>query len=117
MDSAAVAPHIPFMTSSFGTATFARILPLLLGLALLAGCAGGAPYPPPPALMVETIPRPPVSAEPLRWQPGHWDWTGNAYTWAPGQFVPQAGTGANWVHGHWAQSGAGWVWVPGAWAL
>ena len=47
-----------------------------------------APMPPP---MAETMPRPPVSPVPLIWQPGHWDWTGSSYVWAPGQYVDLGG--------------------------
>ena len=40
----------------------------------------GNPYPPVPALISETVPKPPVTAEPLMWQPGHWDWNGSGYS-------------------------------------
>ncbi|MGE0221961.1 MAG: hypothetical protein AB7F35_07900 [Acetobacteraceae bacterium] len=89
---------------------------LLLGFGLLAGCAEQGPaYPPVPPLMVETMPKPPVSAEPLVWQPGHWNWTGNAYVWAPGQYVPAAGHGPNWRPGYWGRTGSEWKWNPPHW--
>ena len=56
-------------------------------LLLLAACASSSPPAPMPAPMAETIPKPPVSPTPLIWQTGHWDWTGNAYVWVPGQYV------------------------------
>jgi len=97
----------------------ALLAPAFLGLSLLAGCAAvtANPYPPVPAPMVETIPNPPVSAEALRWRPGYWNWTGTAYTWTPGQFVPMPGTSNSWMPGHWSQTAAGWVWVPAGWVL
>jgi hypothetical protein len=47
----------------------------------------------------ESVPKPPVSPEPLDWQPGHWDWAGNGYLWSPGQYVLAAGHGLNWMPG------------------
>jgi hypothetical protein len=82
----------------------------------LAGCAmpGGAP-PAVPPLQPEAMGKPPVSATPLIWQPGHWDWTGGGYAWVPGDFVPSAGHGALWMPGYWAQTPAGWSWQPAHW--
>lgn len=90
---------------------------LMVGMGVLAGCTTGGPYPPPPAPIVETLPKPPVSAEPLRWRPGYWNWSGNGYTWTPGEYVPQAGTATHWMPGHWVQSGSGYVWKPAGWAM
>ncbi len=89
----------------------------LFAAGVLAGCATQNPYPPVPEPVSESIPRPPVSAEPLRWRPGHWNWTGNAYAWTPGQFVPAVGAGDKWMHGYWSQSGGGWVWNPPHWTM
>jgi hypothetical protein len=111
MDSWFDAPHIPFMSKH------RHILPLVVGLGLLAGCVASSPFPPPPDLIVETIPMPPVSAEPLRWRPGYWNWTGNGYVWTQGQFVPQSTAGTHWLQGHWVQSGSGWVWKPAGWVM
>ncbi len=69
----------------------------LLVLLLLAACAESSPPAPIPAPLAETIPRPPVSPVPLKWQPGHWDWTGTSYVWIPGQFVESAGLGGTWM--------------------
>ena len=95
-----------------------RLVAALLAAAIvlppLAGCApGGAPPVPDP--MPETRPLPPVSAEPLRWRPGHWNWTGSGYAWTPGAYVPMTGTGTHWMPGHWTQSGGGRVWNPPGW--
>jgi multidrug efflux pump subunit AcrA (membrane-fusion protein) len=93
----------------------------LLGAGLLAGCANPAepaatpPYPPVPPPMTETVPKPPVTAEPLMWQPGHWDWNGTGYVWAPGQYIPAAGHGSLWVPGWWSRTQAGWKWQAAHW--
>jgi hypothetical protein len=95
--------------------------PILAALVLVAGCqiseprSDGNPYPPVPAVLPETIPNPPVTAEPLMWQPGHWDWNGNGYVWAAGQYVPAAGHGNLWVTGWWSRTQAGWQWQPPHW--
>ena len=85
-------------------------------LLLVGGCvaAQGPPEPVPPP-MAETIPRPPVSPVPLTWQPGHWDWTGSSFVWAPGQYVDLGGRPGNWMAPFWQSTGAGWVWQPGHW--
>jgi YXWGXW repeat-containing protein len=93
---------------------------LLPALALaLAGCyvtsEAVSPYPPVPAARAEVMPKPPVSAEPLIWQPGHWDWDGRGYVWAPGQWVGRAGHGAMWQDGYWTLHNGGWAWVPAHW--
>jgi hypothetical protein len=69
----------------------------------------------PPPGRSETIPKPPVSEQPLVWQPGHWDWTGGSYAWRPGQWVLRAGHGTLWQDGYWAREGGTWVWIPGHW--
>jgi len=90
------------------------------GLLLLAGCvsytqqAAGPPNPPPP-IPVETVPKPPVSEQPLLWQPGHWDWTGSSYVWQQGAWIPRAGHGTEWQDGYWTSQGGSWVWTPGHW--
>ena len=88
--------------------------------ALLTGCAPNPPpvadtHPPVPALIPETIPKPPVSAETLNWQPGHWDWTDGNYVWQPGQYVPAAGHGPLWMPGYWERTPTGWAWQPAHW--
>lgn len=98
-----------------------RLAPVALVVAgLLAGCASqstssGNPYPPVPPPMAETMPKPPVSAVPLLWQPGHWNWNGTGYVWQPGEYVPAAGHGQLFQPGYWAQSPAGWTWQPAHW--
>lgn len=94
--------------------------PLIAGLLatfVLAGCATMNPHPPVPAPIAETMPKPPVSAEPMRWRPGYWNWTGSAYSWTPGQFVPAAGAGEKWMPGFWSQTGGGWTWNPPHWTM
>jgi hypothetical protein len=93
----------------------------LLMTGLLVGCAAPETtqtvdsHPPVPALFPESIPKPPVSAETLIWQPGHWDWNGTGYVWAPGQYVPAAGHGYLWMQGYWDRTPAGWSWQPAHW--
>ncbi len=82
---------------------------------VLAGCVTANPPPPLPAPMTESIPKPPVSAVPLIWQPGHWDWTGSGYGWIPGQYVSAADHGNNWMPGFWENAGSGWTWHPAHW--
>ncbi len=95
-------------------------VPAFLIAAFLAGCSGnevvgGNPYPPVPANLADPIPMPPVAAEPLMWQPGHWDWNGSGYVWAPGLYVPAAGHGNLWMPGYWAHVDGGWAWQPAHW--
>ena len=85
-------------------------------LMFLAACTTGGPPAPIPPPMAETMPNPPVSAVPLTWQPGHWDWTGSSYVWAPGQYVDLRGQSPLWMPPYWERAGAGWVWHPGHWA-
>jgi hypothetical protein len=95
------------------------VLAALLAIGLLAGCGqtrvSDNPYPPVPALIPETPPKPPVTAEPLMWQPGHWDWNGSGYVWAKGQYVPAAGHGNLWMPGWWSRGPSGWEWQPPHW--
>jgi hypothetical protein len=85
---------------------------------LLAGCAtppAETPPPPVPPLQAEVIPKPPVTATPLIWQPGHWDWNGAAYTWTPGQYIPRDGHGNLYMPGYWSKTTQGWAWQPAHW--
>lgn len=85
------------------------------GIGLLAGCAAPFVPPPVPASVVEVIPNPPVSATPLIWQPGHWDWSGTSYVWQTGQYVPRAGHGNLYMPGYWALTDSGYRWQPPHW--
>ncbi len=92
----------------------------LLGASLLAGCAtttttAANPFPPVPPPIAETIPKPPVSADTLLWQPGHWDWNGGGYVLQQGEYVPAAGHGALFQPGYWEQTPSGWLWVKAHW--
>lgn len=91
---------------------------LFAGAFALAGCTIQTnPYPPVPAARTEVVPAPPVSATPQEWEPGHWTWTGQSYSWVPGQWVARASRGATWQNGYWARdptTGA-WAWQPGRW--
>jgi hypothetical protein len=92
-------------------------LALVLGLALSA-CQSPRepPYPPIPPLRAETMAKPPVTATPLFWQPGHWDWNGTGYVWAPGVFVAQDGHSNIFQYGTWAKAPDGtWFWEPARW--
>jgi hypothetical protein len=94
---------------------------LASGLMALAGCAvqtepAAMAVPPPiPATTIEVIPKPPVSAVPLIWQPGHWDWNGTGYVWTSGQYVPRDSHGNLYMPGWWARTPAGWQWQPSHW--
>jgi WXXGXW repeat (2 copies) len=87
----------------------------LVGAVLLAGCSTANPYPPVPAPLAETMPNPPVSAQELSWQPGHWDWSGSGYVWQPGQYVSSAGHTNMWMPGFWAKTDGGWAWQRAHW--
>jgi hypothetical protein len=93
----------------------------LFGALLIAGCVVqpatmmSNPNPSPPPVRVEAIPKPPVSEEPLIWQPGHWDWEGTGYVWREGDWVKRAGHGTQWQDGYWATSNGVWVWQPAHW--
>jgi hypothetical protein len=88
----------------------------LLGAAwIVAGCAADNPPAPVPPPMAETIPKPPVTATPLIWQPGHWDWTASSYVWTPGQYVAREGHSDMWMSGWWEKTSSGWVWHPAHW--
>ena len=101
--------------------THFRTIPaaLMLGALLLTGCVPAQqmpmPYPPVPVPLAEQRPLPPVSPDPLIWQPGHWEYTGTAYAWQQGAWVPRAGHGTLWQDGFWSQVGGRYVWVPGHW--
>ena len=79
--------------------------------------ATGNPYPPPPPVRTEVIPKPPVSEEPLIWEPGHWDWVDTGYAWHEGEWVKRAGHGTEWQDGYWSnQNPKGtWTWLPAHW--
>jgi WXXGXW repeat (2 copies) len=97
-------------------------LAAVLSIGSLAGCAPrpvaaatDPSHPPVPALLPEEIPKPPVTADPLVWQPGHWDWTDTGYAWSAGQYVPAEGHGNLWMPGWWSHTADGWVWQPPHW--
>ena len=95
-------------------------LAAVLAVGLTAGCAAPPaptenPYPPVPPPIAEAVPKPPVTAEALMWQPGHWEWSGSAYVWVSGQYVPAAGHGNMWMPGWWSRSPSGWSWQPPHW--
>jgi hypothetical protein len=96
-----------------------RCVPFLVLALALAGCAVSttttSPYPPVPPPVAEQRPLPPVSPDPLIWQPGHWDWNGTAYTWSPGLWVPREGHGSLWQDGYWSLVNGRYVWVPPHW--
>jgi hypothetical protein len=91
-----------------------RHLPALSGLlALGLGLAGCVAAPPPspcpavPPLPIEVMPKPPVSATPLVWQPGQWIWTGNAYAYQQGVWAPRLGGSTTWMPGFWTMAPGG----------
>jgi hypothetical protein len=95
---------------------------LLLGMLLLAGCVapapvmvGANPYPPPPPRREEMVPKPPVTDQLIIWEPGHWDWIGDGYTWREGRYVPLDGHDSHWLDGYWSNQSGTWLWVPAHW--
>lgn len=90
--------------------TLLATMTVLVGL---TGVAAAQPYPPPPALYQEMVPRPPGPR--YIWEPGHWQWNGYNYVWIRGHYIVVQARYHRWVHGHWAQGPGGWVWVPGGW--
>jgi hypothetical protein len=94
---------------------FPTVVALGTGLFLAACTVLPNPNPPVPPLQAETMPLPPVTATPLIWRPGHWDWTGAGYAWQPGVFVPRGEHSDQWMPGFWALTGGSWVWQPAHW--
>ncbi len=93
-----------------------RIDAATLCLLLLAGCVPAyPPHPPIPPIRAEQVPAPPRSSVVMIWQPGHFDWDGNAYLWVPGEWVDRAGHGTLWQDGYWQQTAQGPVWLPAHW--
>lgn len=99
-----------------------RLIPLaalLAGALALSGCAvrGENPNPPVPVARTETIPLPPVSGTPQLWEPGHWEWAGNGYTWIDGKWIARDGHSTTWQNGYWARNPTSgtWTWQPGHW--
>ena len=90
------------------------VLAALLMTVGLAGFATAQPYPGIPVLRQERIPPPPHGPR-MVWEPGHWQWTGNSYSWIGGHYVRPGRSNAQWVHGHWANQGGRQVWVPAHW--
>jgi len=85
-------------------------------LLLLASCGPAYPtHPPIPPIRSEQVPVPPRSSVVLIWQPGHYNWNGNAYVWIPGEWVDRAGHGTLWQDGYWEQTAQGSVWLPAHW--
>lgn len=99
---------------------FALIFSVSICMAL-AGCATGpkgpmaGSCPVAPAPRVEVTPKPPVSEDPLVWQPGHWDWNGGGYTWRAGAWVARAANGTTWLDGYWTVANGQCIWVPAHW--
>jgi WXXGXW repeat (2 copies) len=66
---------------------------------------------PPPALRAE---RPPAHRDGYVWAPGHWEWSGHAYSWSAGTWIPER-RGAHWVADEWQANGTHWRYVAGHW--
>jgi len=93
----------------------ARFLPLLAGVAILAGCAYPtrtvvvAGPPPPPAEYIPASPGPGYY-----WVRGHYAWREGRYVWIGGHYVARRANGV-WVEGHYENRPGGYVWVEGYW--
>lgn len=92
---------------------------ILAAIAVLVGMSGSvaaqppSPYPTPPPMYREAVPRQP--SRHVIWQPGHWQWNGVGYVWVRGQYVKVRPQQHRWVQGHWRQSRGGWQWVEPHW--
>lgn len=85
------------------------------------------PRPAPPMHVVRPLPPPPppprrhpvehaAAAQPgWDWQPGGWNWNGEAYVWMPGRRVRRSVPQPVFMPPLWQFDGAGWVWVPAHW--
>lgn len=91
-----------------------RVLAFLLSALSVQACSPSA-HPPVPPIPSELVPAPPRSDTSLIWQPGHFDWTGAAYVWTPGQWVERAGHGTLWQDGYWRDRPVGPEWIRGHW--
>jgi hypothetical protein len=69
----------------------------------------------PPARVVETRPALPPEHRDWVWRNGYHRWDGNAYVWAPGEYVAPPHPHARWVDGRWEHRHGGWVWIEGRW--
>ncbi len=98
----------------------ARSLAVVAVVLVLTACVapanpGPLPYPPVPVPKAEVVPKPPVSENPLIWQPGHWEWSGHGYDWTDGSWEPRGDHSATWQDGSWGQENGRWVWRAGHW--
>ena len=67
----------------------------------------------PPAPRSELIP--PAPNERVVWDPGRWNWNGQAYFWISGRYVERPYQQAVWKPGHWSEQSGAWVWDEGRW--
>jgi hypothetical protein len=94
---------------------------VLLAMIFL-GTVGGPRSANAAADIVVDVPPPPERAEhapPPRdgyvWGPGHWEWSGHAYSWVSGTWIAEH-RHAHWVSDRWEpMGGARWHFVPGHW--
>jgi WXXGXW repeat (2 copies) len=93
-----------------------KAVPFLIGV-VLGSCTTTmrSEYPVAPPPRTEMVPTPPKSSVPLIWQPGHYDWDGAGYVWAPGQWIERSGHGTLWQDGYWRREDGTYVWVPPHW--
>jgi hypothetical protein len=95
----------------------------VLGLAPLAPAQPGGYYAPPPVYApappppprVEVVAPPPGPPERFVWEPGHHEWNGRVYFWAPGRYIERPAPGLIWVSGRWAARYGRWEWIGGHW--
>jgi len=106
-----------------------RILPIVAGLILAAGCAENqpppaaapqaavegietAPLPEPPPAQIEIVPSSP--GPDFVWVKGRYEWK-EQWIWVSGRWMIPPRLNAFWVVGHWEHHGGGTVWIPGHW--
>ena len=68
-------------------------------------------FPPPPSELGPLGP-PPGPPSSYVVEPGHWQWTGNRYTWVYRHWMPVRAGYARFIPGHWGMGGR---WIPAHW--
>jgi hypothetical protein len=88
----------------------------IAGATLASGGAMAQTFAPPPPPVEAAPPPPPGPAANFYLAPGHYDWVGGRYVWAPRSWIPVRAGYSRWVPQHWVVGRFGrWHVVPGHW--